>query len=231
MSASRPNRPAPAAVAAITATTAMRVAAELRRRILAGDFAPGQRLKIDEIAQACGVSHMPVRDALRQLEGEGVLESSPHRGALVKGVDERFVRDFYDLRAAVEGMLAERCAETIDEAGLAALEAAVARFESVAGRGAEAAVAANRALHDLVNAVADNREALAVLDRGRVLGDALRVRFGYGAGRIESIQREHRALLRAIARRDAAKAGEVARAHCRRARDDLLAKLAAPPRR
>ena len=216
----------PATVAAMTATTAMRVAAELRRRILAGELAPGQRLKIDEVADACGVSHMPVRDALRQLEGEGVLESSPHRGAVVKGVDERFVRDFYDLRAAVEGMLAERCAAAIRAPELAGLESAGEAFETAASAGAEAAVAANRGLHAMVNAGADNREALAVLDRGRVLGDALRVRFGYGAGRVEAIVREHRALLRAISRRDAARAGDIARAHCRRARDYLLANLA-----
>lgn len=233
MSASRPSeRGALAAVArragraGIGATTAMRVAEDLRRRILAGELEPGQRIKIDEVAEACGVSHMPVRDALRQLEGEGVLVAFPHRGAIVKGVDARFVRDFYDLRAAVEGMLAERCAAAIDAPGLADLAAAVDRFEAEAERGAEAAVAANRDLHDRVNAVADNREALVVLDRGRVLGDALRVRYGYGEGRVDAIVREHRSLLRAIAKHDVERAGDIARAHCRRARDDLLAKLA-----
>ena len=99
MSAFRPSD-----AAALGATTATRVAAELRRRILAGEFTPGQRLKIDDLASLLAVSHMPVREALRELEGESVLEVFPHRGAVVKGVDERFVRNFYDIRAAVEGM-------------------------------------------------------------------------------------------------------------------------------
>ena len=54
-------------VKAIAATTAMRVADDLRRRILHGDFVPGQRLKIDDLASLCAVSHMPVRAALQEL--------------------------------------------------------------------------------------------------------------------------------------------------------------------
>jgi len=211
--------------AAIGATTAMRVAADLRRRILAGDLAPGQRLKIDDLASMCEVSHMPVREALRELEGEGVLDVTPHRGAVVRGVDARFVRNFYDLRAAIEGMLTERCAENIDDAGVARLEQEVAAFERAGPGRPEVLVAINRRLHDVVNEVADNPEALRMLAQGRVLADALRVRYGYGTGRVETIVAEHRALLRAITRRDVAKAGEVARRHCVRARDDLLARM------
>lgn len=222
MSASRPSD-APA----IGATTATRVAAELRRRILAGELAPGQRLKIDELASLLDVSHMPVREALRELEGESVLEVFPHRGAVVKGVDERFVRNFYDIRAAVEGMLTERCAERIDAAGLARLAREVAAFEAADPDDPAALVHANRALHDTINAGADNPEALRMLGQGRVLADALRVRFGYGTGRVASIVADHQALLRAIRRRDAQKAGDIARRHCIRARDDLLARMRA----
>jgi len=211
--------------AAIGATTAMRVAADLRRRILAGDLAPGQRLKIDDLASMCEVSHMPVREALRELEGEGVLDVTPHRGAVVRGVDARFVRNFYDLRAAIEGMLTERCAERIDEAGLARLGLEVLAFEQADARLPDTLVAINRRLHDVINEVADNPEALRMLAQGRVLADALRMRYGYGTGRVETIVAEHRALLRAISRHDVAKAGEVARRHCARARDDLLARM------
>ncbi len=102
---------------AIGATTAMRVAADLRQRILTGEFAPGSRLKIDDIAAICAVSHMPVRGALHMLEREGVLDVLPHRGAVIRPVDARFVRNVYDLRAAIEGMLTERCAESVDSRG------------------------------------------------------------------------------------------------------------------
>jgi DNA-binding GntR family transcriptional regulator len=93
MSASNPSD---VAAGAIGATTAMRVAADLRRRILMGELAPGRRLKIDEVAAICAVSHMPVRGALHKLEREGILELSPHRGAVIRPVDAYFVRNTYD---------------------------------------------------------------------------------------------------------------------------------------
>lgn len=210
----------------LSATTASRVADDLRRRILVGELSPGQRLKIDELAALCAVSHMPVREALRELHGEGVLEVLPHRGAVIRGVDRRFIRNLYDVRGAIEGMLAERCAEQIDAESLAALKRAADAFEA-AGPRAEERVAANSRFHAILNLAADNPEALRMLGQGRLLADALRVRFGYGSGRVEAIVAEHRTLVRAIARRDAAQAGEIARRHCMRARDDLLKRLPA----
>src|SRR3954464_4977232 len=151
MSASSPSK---AGSIGIGATTAMRVAADLRRRILHGDLVPGQRLKIDELASMCSVSHMPVRAALQELESEGVLDVFPHRGAVIRGVDAEFVRNLYDVREAIEGMLTERCTERIDKAGVAELEAAVDEYEKLAQRkqkDASALLAANRRIHETIN--------------------------------------------------------------------------------
>jgi DNA-binding GntR family transcriptional regulator len=209
----------------LSATTSSRVADELRRRILAGELRPGQRLKIDELAALCAVSHMPIREALRELEGEGVLHVFPHRGAVIRGVDRRFIRNFYDVRGVIEGLLAECCAERIDAPALRELKRAAEMFETAPSGDAVAVVDANRRFHDIINAGADNPEAVKMLAHGRVLADALRLRFGYGGGRVDAIVAEHRALVRAVERHDAAKAGEVARRHCLRARDDLLKRL------
>ena len=207
-------------------TSAMQVAADLRRRILKGDLQPGARLKIDEIAEACEVSHMPVRIALQALEAEGVLDVYPHRGAVIRAVDARFVRNVIELRAAVEVMLTEKCARAIDKDGLAELEALALDFEAAAQRKDPLGIVnANLRFHDAINRVADNAEALRVLGRGRLLIQALRVRYGYAPGRIENVVAEHRALLHAIARKDERRAGEIARRHCEGARDELLALL------
>lgn len=220
MSVSSPNNDG----AGIGATTAMRVAADLRRRILMGELAPGQRLKIDEVAALCEVSHMPVREALHELESEGVLDVFPHRGAVVRGVDAEFVRNTYDVREAIEGMLTERCAQRIDKAGLARLETAIDSYEAAAKRrNAAALLTANRTVHETINEVAANPQAVRVLAQGRLLIEALRLRFGYGTGRVDDVIAQHRAIFRAIARGDAERAGKLARAHCITARDDLLA--------
>jgi len=215
-------------ISGLSTTTAQRVADDLRRRILHGELKPGQRLKIDDLADLCAVSHMPIRVALRELEGEGVLEMLAHRGAIVRGVDATFVRNAYDVREAIEGMLTERCTERIDAAGLARLEAAIAAHEAVAQkRGTPRILDANRAIHDAINAAAANPEALRVLNQGRLLIEALRVRFGYGPRRLEDVVAQHRAMYRAIVRRDVERAGRLARAHCVAARDDLLARMVA----
>ena len=220
------SNPSNHAADAIGATTAMRVAADLRRRILMGELAPGRRLKIDEIAAICAVSHMPVRGALHELEREGILELSPHRGAVIRPVDAHFVRNTYDLRAAIEGMLTERCAECVDDDGVAELRARVDAFEDASvSADALALVRANRDFHDSINRHADNPDAVRVLGQGRLLVEALRVRFGFGPRRTDAILAEHRQILKAIARHDVEKAGRLARAHCERARDDLLARL------
>ena len=213
---------------AVNATTATRVAAELRKRILHGQLTPGSRLKLEELASQLDVSHMPVREALRELEGEGLLELYPHRGAVIKGVDAKFVRNLYDVRGAIEGMLTERCAEIVDAAGIRELNELVeAHARMVAAHDNEGMLGANRRLHDSINAWANNPEALRMLARGRVLVDALRLRYGFGQGRADAVVAEHRTLMRAIERHDDERAGGVARRHCMRARDDLLARMRA----
>ena len=211
---------------AVNATTATRVAAELRKRILHGQLEPGSRLKLEELATLLDVSHMPVREALRELEGEGLLELYPHRGAVIKGVDAQFVRNLYDVRGAIEGMLTERCAEIVDAAGIRELSGLVeAHAAAVASHDEQAMLGANRRLHDAINAWANNPEALRTLARGRVLVDALRLRYGFGQGRAEAVVAEHRTLIRAIERHDGERAGGIARRHCMRARDDLLVRM------
>ena len=207
-------------------TSAMEVAADLRQRILLGELKPGARLKIDDVASLCDVSHMPVRVALQVLEAEGVLDVYPHRGAVIKPVDARFVRSMLELRAAVEVMLSEKCARLIDKDGLAELEGLAIDFEAAAQRkDRHAIVNANLRLHDAISRTADNPEAMRVLARGRLLIQSLRVRYGFGPGRVEQVIAEHRSLVNAIARRDERRAGEIARRHCEGARDELLALL------
>lgn len=210
----------------ISATAAMRVAAELRIRILNGELSPGQRIKIDEIADMLEVSHMPVRVALQELEAEGILQVFPYRGTIIRGVDERFVRNLYDVRGAIESMMAERCAQRITPEQLERLRGAGEAFALAAGAGNPMdLMRANSTLHEVINSVADNPEALRVLSQGRLLVEAIRVRYGYQPERVAELIAEHSALIEAIAQGDARRAGELARLHCEGSRDDLLGML------
>src|SRR6478735_7628995 len=87
------------------------IAKRLRADIIAGALPFGSRLRIDELASRYGVSHMPVREALRELHGEGLVIIEPNRGARVRSFHIGFVEDLFDLRSAIETMLARRACE------------------------------------------------------------------------------------------------------------------------
>jgi DNA-binding GntR family transcriptional regulator len=74
----------------------------IREAILEGAYKPGERLRQEELADAIGVSRVPVRSALMQLDAEGLIRFSPHRGAVVNGVTADEMRELYEMRALVE---------------------------------------------------------------------------------------------------------------------------------
>ncbi|WP_285295287.1 GntR family transcriptional regulator [Aureimonas altamirensis] len=68
--------------------------------LMRGDFNPGTHLTIDALTARYGVSHMPIREALRQLEGEGILVSLAHKGFRIEAISESYIRNIYDIALA-----------------------------------------------------------------------------------------------------------------------------------
>lgn len=87
------------------------VLAALRQAILAGGIPIGTRLLEADVARSMGVSRAPVREAIRQLEQEGLIESFIHRGAIVVGLPEDEIDAIYELRALIEAKAIERACE------------------------------------------------------------------------------------------------------------------------
>lgn len=209
-------------------TTTERVAARLRQDILHAVFVPGGRIKLADIANRYAISLMPVREALRQLASEGLVDLLPNRGARVRSVDARFVANMYDLRGALEGMLAERAAPRLTAAGMQEMWRLLDTHAAAVQRGDIAEMMrANRAFHRHLNRAADNPEALRLIEHGWELIHALRLQFGFGAPRRMAIVRQHREIARAIEAQTAEVAGALTRDHCRDAREDLLHQFAA----
>ena len=94
----------------------------LRKAIIQGELQPGERLMEVSLANKLGVSRTPVREALRQLDLEGLVEIAPNRGAKVIGISRKDVEDIYHMRARLEGLAARKAAEQIKEEELAELE-------------------------------------------------------------------------------------------------------------
>ncbi|MFL1380805.1 GntR family transcriptional regulator [Nocardiopsis protaetiae] len=121
--------PTDAAVRRITTRSVPeQVTEELRRAILCGDLAPGRAFSLREVAGMLGVSFIPVRDALRNLEAEGLIITRPGRSAIVAPLDLDELRAVYRLRRTLEPELASRSCTLLSEAELDRLEALATGF-------------------------------------------------------------------------------------------------------
>jgi DNA-binding GntR family transcriptional regulator len=100
------------------------LAATIRARVLSGEIATGERLRQEALATEFGVSRTPIREALRKLQANGLLEVAPNRGAIVRGPTAREIRDAYEVRSELEGLAAELAANRISDAQLRELREA-----------------------------------------------------------------------------------------------------------
>ena len=112
-----------------------RVFHKIRNDILNGRYKEHEELKEIRIGKELGVSRTPVREALRQLELEGLVQIIPNRGAFVTGIQENDVRDIYAIRALLEGLCARWATERITPEQLEAMEENVYLAEFHAGKG------------------------------------------------------------------------------------------------
>jgi len=112
-----------------------RVQERLRERILSGDAAPGTRLIETEIATEMQVSRAPVREALRLLAQEGLVETFSHRGTVVVGVPEDEIASIYELRGMIEARATVRAFRHVTEADLELLAGLAAQMDAALARG------------------------------------------------------------------------------------------------
>lgn len=198
----------------------------IKERILRRELKSGERLVERRLASEFGVSKTPVREALSRLEKEGLLHLTPHCGAVVARLSARQAADLLDLREVLEGFAAERAAHAIDRRQLDALHALIREAEeALRASSLERYTDADLRLHRLVREAAGNEELVKVLAG---VEDQIRLVMSTSVGlegRASESLSEHRALFRALARRDGPAAGDAARRHIRRVRAAILEHL------
>ncbi len=198
----------------------------IRHEIVAGILPFGGRVTIDELASRYGVSHMPVREALRELRGEGLVVIEPNRGARIRPIDQKFVANLFETRSALEIMLSRRAADRFKPEEANGLERIEDELESEIARcNWDAVLVSNRRFHQLVNRVADNPDALALVDRHWLLIAALWQRYGYGPERFAGVASDHRYLIKCFRNNDAEGAAVLMGAHVLKARQELLERM------
>jgi DNA-binding GntR family transcriptional regulator len=106
-------------------TVAAEAAEILRQRILSGEIRAGQPIRQEQIAQELGVSRIPLREALKQLEAEGFVTIAPHKGAVVATLSAEEAEELFALRAQLEGWLLREAIPQMREADFAHLDAII----------------------------------------------------------------------------------------------------------
>lgn len=138
--------------------------ATLRRGILDGSLAPGSRIDHEAEARRLDVSRMPIREALRRLENEGLVEIQSHRAAYVRPLSADDLEDLYVLRIALEGTAGRLGAERLDKRGLARMKALLPKMASIVEQGDRTAwLEADAEFHETLYEAARQRRLFSVI--------------------------------------------------------------------
>ena len=213
-----------ASIAPAHGATVAFIVGRLREDILAGRLKPGLRLVECDLTARFAVSRGPVREALRRIAADGLIEHWPHRGAVVRRLSEREIRELFSIRIEMEALAARLAAAADDPGRRARFVAAIEPIYAETPREACEYLKENAAFHDAVMALADNlqlRELAARLQLPLIMaqvGDALTPPV------LEASVREHRAIAKAILARDPEAASGRMRAHLERAAGVALAR-------
>jgi len=192
-------------------TTQEAVAGALREAISLGDLPHGTRLTQDDLATQFGVSRIPVREALWQLESEGLIEIIPHRGAVVSGLTLQELREIYEIRIALEALAVSLAVPRAGEADLARLDAFVIQMDAVPDPARWLDL--NRDFHNALYEPADRPRLSHLVDTLRRNSERylrLLVRL---MGRTGLAQAEHRGIVEAYRRGDVEGAVTALRGH------------------
>lgn len=202
------------------------IADHVRQMIEKGVYGPGSPLRQEEIAGRLGVSRIPVREAFRLLEADGVVSVQPNRGAFVARPGEEEVAELFDVRLMLEEDLLRRAVGNLNEAALRELEWLDDRIASA--RNAFDWVRFDEEFHSAVYAAARRPRTLALITVLRRSLNAYYLRYLRPDTRAAAWRSEHQAVLRALRRRDADAAVAALRRHLVATRSTLVAALGRP---
>ena len=196
----------------------------LEQAILDGSFSPGESLTELRLSSELGVSRTPIREALRQLELEGLVRNIPNKGAIVIGISAKDIEDIYDIRISIEGLAARWAAQNATDEEIDEMRALVELQEYYVSRRDPFQVRQlDSAFHSRMYDSCRSRtlrHTLLLLHNYIRKARELSVR---SEGRAAASVSEHRSIYEAIAARDSAAAETAAQEHIRRAKENVMA--------
>lgn len=200
---------------------------QLRQQILSGQLPHGERLAEEDIAEELGISRTPVREALRRLAAEGLVDVAPNRGASVARWETTDLQEIFDLRAMLESYATQRATSRSTPELFETLESICAEMEetfarSKGGRALSALADGNRRFHRSIITAADSPRLTSMVDSLTHVPVVMQTFTQYSPHALERSLHHHREILDAMRAGDPMWASSVMRAHILAARFEVL---------
>lgn len=200
----------------------------LRQGILRGLLPPGLRLMEIQLANQLGVSRTPVREALRMLELEGLVNTLPRKGAEVAGITPKDLHDVLDVRCALEALAVELACNTITKQDLEKLKGVLEKFRQlVAVEDVSGLAECDVEFHDIIIQSTNNNRLIQLLNNLREQMYRYRLEYLKDVSIHQSIIQEHQTIVNCLERRDIAAAKDIIRSHINQQYEDVIQHLKA----
>jgi DNA-binding GntR family transcriptional regulator len=204
------------------------VALRLRELLVEGAIAPGAKLNERELSERLNVSRTPLREAIKMLAAEGLVELLPNRGAVALALDEEDVLNTFEVMAGLEGMSGELAAQRITDAELAEIKAL--HYEMLAAhtrRDLSGYYRLNAQIHKAINAAAKNPVLQATYTQVNARLQALRFRSNQDEAKWQIAVQEHEQMITALTQRNASGLRALLVQHLHNKRDVVVEQLRA----
>ncbi len=199
------------------------VAVRLRQRIVEGAIAPGSKLNERELSELLQVSRTPLREAIKMLASEGLVELLPNRGAVAAQLSTQDVIDTFEVISGLEGQSGELAAQRISDAELAEIRAL--HYEMLAAftrRDLSTYYRLNATIHERINAAAHNPVLAQTYRTVNARLQALRFRSNFDERKWQRAVEEHEEMVERLAARDAVGMQALLVQHLKNKRDVVL---------
>lgn len=175
----------------------------IREDILNDQYATGSKIIEAKLADELGVSRTPVREALKQLELDGLVENIPNRGVVVKGISKQDISDIYTIRQAIEGIAATWCVERITDQEVQELKEIFDLMEFYTfKKDVEKISELNTRFHEVIYHSTKSRYLEHVLKDFQIFIKSTRNKSLKSEGRLDEALEEHRRIIEAIMAKD-----------------------------
>jgi DNA-binding GntR family transcriptional regulator len=195
----------------------------IREAIIVGELRPGERLMEVQLADKMGVSRTPVREAIRKLELEGLVEMIPRKGAHVAEVSVKDIMDVLEVRASLDGLATGLAAERMTEDDIKELKHIFNQFSNyVEKENLQGSIKKDVEFHDVIYRSSRNEKLVQIANNLREQVQRFRVIYLKGYGSQKNIVKEHAEIIEAITSKNAELARRVAQEHIKKQEETIV---------